>query len=1844
MARMANRRRCPEFPEHALVDIRDHDSGDAVTIRIPWESRFDPVTWDDDELVEWDGPAGPVRGVELGRGERGITAAGHDGTVYKLDHGKYRNPKPVRLVRPLEMAMELKAGERWITVHPNGDDSKGVPILISPNPDGTHSVIAGAGGALQHLKLKGVKSTEEHKADAKKSAQERAAAEKERKANQTPEQREKEKGAKSEIRDAKMKAEREFIEHAKKTVGGISEDVDESNWGGLSDDAKNRLRKAHHRVQLKEAKQRVRETMAAEVKAGVTWARETAQLHQDLDGDHFVDQGTRSLIEQELELQTEDEEERRAERLKPRGHQPAVRGEAARVAAEQALPEIKNADLDMEKFVKLGGHKLDAEKPAAVPAVPSEAQWRDATQLMVDAKVLAEAAEGNAPTDDLSKAVLEKAARDIGLKETESEEAKERLLREAARRHRRGELGLAKADKFKALEGEGDDGFERAQRSYEYGARMQRITEEVKDARRQGLMDTTQTPASEPELAAYDELIRHQAQLRQATKDFHELTKRVEDGDYGAAREAFELKHEPADASAVSQVDDEIRAELARGIRGMADRKRPEFMAAHSSGAHDALTDAGLSIGGQAYVDRLVVDALGPKHASVITRWAMERDGHDAKNIQTALEANQGKEANEAAAAAMQRAESFVPGFAQTVHDVGDLETAMTTLHARDSDMGVAQRAVGAALGRLETLATLGQTMREPMPQALSVPFEGDGGLERTMTYLHSVGLVQQGRDYQVNRTTGQVSIPQSSWHKLVQRTDSEQIAKRKTVEAIKRGEHDEKGWMPKGFVSRPESTFNTHVPTQPRYFQPLDVNAGPLSDSVRNHLGSRLLDGEHPADIQSDMLSPAAMQRIPANRKTEYTNAVREAFPLTNEQGEKRKFEEFAPHFQDIAEKYGREKYGEGVGLQAQSLNLEDPKVQEAIYRTLGEHPETKHAFIPTGAMSDQDRRVMRRYLHQRLGIDPKQHTPEARMAQDMAALGEKPKAAQGGLFGGPSAEASEWSANRDKVLAKYPTASHEHAIEAMNGSGDKGRYLENHLKNVFGPLPEDAKLPTDDAARAQLLRDLASPSTRDGALEGLFSDPRQRAKAGALLRDQGRTPWQKFVGVHGSQELAYSALQDELRGRFAESFVKHHGQVTGKPVQKGIQEVTNMERHLRATDPEKADEHLAKLREQYSKVQERATGGQFQEQGGQGSLLAAHGRFMEQETIASQNQLGMFGSGPKAKDTGAPELRSTLQPGERWTLGKSIEQQIASVAPHLGAPFEAGKPVTMFPGANMDGARIDQQRVIKSIAEVGRMGVFMGTGAGKTPMSIGAFTHLHSEGKAQHAVYAVPSAVQDQFGAEMTVFTEPGKYKFQTGAGKTHDERVAMLKDTGTHMKVLTHESFRDTALKLMADHHRGGDVEKMIGDMRKVDANTRASWMRQAFDANGIPPYFFAGDEAHRFTSGESEGSQSVMHLVMSAASHPVNTTHAMFGTATPAKNNAEEAWSMAAMIDPDKYGDRDAFMRNYGTDFAMNPQSVQRETAPMTYIGKIPPQGVQRIETDNPIIGPDGKKQAQGAIDVHPEHQKKIDAVQALYQRAIDARERGQVDVEAMKGLSPHSFEGLEGEHAEARARELQESAGIVRETAMRKAIQLEPIETNNKLRRMVEVVEHDLKHGTWTDKKGQTRQGKPSIIFSNSAEECRLIHETLQARGVRAALYHGGLDSKQRAEVMRGFNPKGGQEAKHDVLVVTPAGEAGLNAQRGKAQHHYDIPFTEKAWNQRSGRAYRQGQEADVDNHNWYSKTDYEANGLRRLKEKTLLADVWQNPVERLEEKGIAGAYQRALAERHQDADVGEQVA
>src|SRR5690606_12575505 len=113
--------------------------------------------------------------------------------------------------------------------------------------------------------------------------------------------------------------------------------------------------------------------------------------------------------------------------------------------------------------------------------------------------------------------------------------------------------------------------------------------------------------------------------------------------------------------------------------------------------------------------------------------------------------------------------------------------------------------------------------------------------------------------------------------------------------------------------------------------------------------------------------------------------------------------------------------------------------------------------------------------------------------------------------------------------------------------------------------------------------------------------------------------------------------------------------------------------------------------------------------------------------------------------------------------------------------------------------------------------------------------------------------------------------------------------------------------------------------------------------------------------------------------------------------------------------------------------------------------------------------EGQKQALRELDAH-------------FAAARLARKRGEVNLEAMRAISPGSFEGVpESEHM-AIADRLQKSLGIMRSSAIRRVINSHP--DNAKIEAMLKEVE--------------ARPGKQGVIFAHARADIEAIRKRLEA--------------------------------------------------------------------------------------------------------------------------------------------------
>lgn len=1905
------------------------DTDEELEVRLPWEHRDHPITWGKRERLRW----GDRWGVETESGPAGVRAVDHEGKRHLLPHAafsRWSRAEPMRKAQspgpeaaePAKGSAEgvkghkvkEQTGDRWITIHPHGDDEKGVPVLIRKNADGTHRVIGGGGGAFTHLRLDNVADdTPENREKWKAKAKERKAAKKEKakakKEGQSDDENEAEETSKQEVKDAERAAERAFVEKVRKTAGGVDDDLKPENLSRFkSDGARNLEIARHHRRQYKQAIARTRELAQQKVDQQLTETERRVAIDQVIEDDPALAQKVRDLSEAEIALQQAEDAERANERRVSRSRTSATRN-VADAAAEQARTVLDQSVDPTNDLGNLGGRVEDKERQVmAVDRLPSEEVHRRSLQTKQDALILHKKANGEelAPQEaKIAEQIAERHKVDLT-----DEDA---IRREAARQLRRSEILKSQSDKLKRLEGDGE--VTQAMAALAFCDRLKGIADDAHVARQLGLTEAAETPLQEPELAAISELMDDSAKLREAKKQFKAMMGQIDQGNYDASRRAFDIKVEAPPDAVIETEADLARQAVTRRLLGIADPKREAHIQAVADGHYLTLAEIGLAIGKSRYLDRPTIDAIGAKNACVLNRFALENDGHDTKAMLSAIEETHIGGLIETSQRAIVKAESFVPELKTVATDVESIEKAIAALDVHEESLNEAQREIGGALGRMEALATQAQALRGKLPDHIEI--QARDQWDNALQWVHAAGLAPG--DYEIDRQSKTVRIPQSSWHKLINKEGPEVVKTRETVDQIKQGKHDEPGWLPPGFVKREASTFNRDVPGASRFWQPLDLPKNPGGPEGREykvaleaHVGARIADGEAPGDILKDMNSAAIMAGV--SDVNAYTAALREVFPIKGADGELQPLDAHKDYYQQLAEEHVASAHPGEAPLHAQGLDLADKGTQEAVFRTLAKEPRLKLAHMPIAAMSHEDRRTLRGYFYERMGIDPKKGYADQFKAE-MEKVGAEPKKTAGtmSMFGGPaagsdepSAEWKQWASKTLETAQKYPAEGKEHAIRALGDRPKEKRSprVTDEVAKTLDALQEShpSATPAEHATRARAalapeldeaqsaavkatvdrqmqvehqrwlernpngsatdaataLKDRAAqvaewetakaraangPQIQPADVHGYIA-PRLHDAAVAQVQGWSRaaTPWSTYVEQHGGLDDAMGALQDELKGKFAQSFNQHHGDVKGAQLRTGKEPITNRERHIFATG---TPEEQAKYREQRARdlraIQTRDAIGKYQDMGGAGQLLRKETEEREKDRHAAQQQGGMFSQAAKPKEQQkAPTI--ALDPGERWSLGTQAEAQLRSVMPVIGAQLgSASTGAHLFPDANMDGERIHQQRVIKQFAaNGGRIGLFGGTGFGKTPTMFGMCTTAIDKGEAPHGgLFIVPSKVQAQFDGELNAFLEPGKYKWETGEDKQHEDRVAMLKNPDLHMRVMTHQAYMRTAQKIIADHHgwEQADVGKKLGAM---DAHGAAKAYREAFDAHGIPPMYTAIDEAHMITHRDSTEWGS-MHAIARAGSHPLNATHAVFASATPNKNDTSELYSMASLVDPHRYADRDAFMSAFGgRGIEQNPDSIRRELSHLTYSAAIPPKGVHRTDLENVTVEPGtGRKVSNPkGIPLLPEHQKLVDEVDQAFQAASKAQKEGRVDVEAIKRLSPAArFAGVPEDQHEAIATAIAPSIGILRDTAMRRAIELAPAEHNTKLLAMTDVIKHDMQHGEWTDTQtGEKHVGKTGIVFANSAAAVKLIQDHFKSQGIRAETITGATSpDEMRATLAKFPRPGRGGTKQADVLIGTSSIEAGLNAQFAQTTHHFDVPLTEKSYTQRSGRAYRQQQRADVENHSWHTATKYDQDARLRLQRKTGLANVFQTNTPHLDDTGIASAYERALAERHQ---------
>lgn len=1150
-------------------------------------------------------------------------------------------------------------------------------------------------------------------------------------------------------------------------------------------------------------------------------------------------------------------------------------------------------------------------------------------------------------------------------------------------------------------------------------------------------------------------------------------------------------------------------------FKRLAGDKPEETLGKHIGvGAYNSINSLALAVGGDALVDRSVVDVLGIAGAAQVLARRIHTDmPDDAERIAEGVQEFHLHHYMETSAEALGQARELMEAAKEVemgdAASGADLQVAQELNGRRRKAVGDAQKILGQALGEMEANAALVTAMKQGAKNQWQGSL-GKVGTEDAIRRVRAIGL-QRG-DYTLESVAGDtfLTINAAGMDRLAKPIARDDIAQVQRNLSIIRGDQDEDGWLPMGVANRPDLAMDVKPGVAPRLAEAFTPGED-LEQSLRDYIGGRAADGDTPGDIVADIQSAAFFEKVGFDKAEAYRTALDNVAPLKDSEGKQARSETLAGKFDEYADQFVEARHGgQRSTLNRQKFDI-DQKSVDALHRALSEHPDGVSAFKPLGELTSQDQRALREHFYRNVA---KESPEQGALRADLEQLnGSEPERETTDMFGDTTTnpEWSDWKSRRDDAAAK------------LNASG---------------------------------------------------------------------LDWPKYVDAMHGNEKAYEAIQDLIRSKVGKSFAENHNKLNpGKPLKLGKAVIRNNLNHLDATDPAAREERMARERELVDGLRERVQG-RYASGAVSDKLDAAR----DQDEAFNQAQMGFFSAeeAPAATESGPAELAGD----ERHTLGHVAERQIAGMMGQVGKNFKPGAPTKLWAPTMSGGDNFARQRAIKLVVANKRLGLHLGAGSGKSLVSMAAFTHLHEQGKAKRALFAVPSVVQGQFGGEALRYLEPGKFNWHCDPGASRDQRIAAYKNPDHHFVVTTHQALRDDLVHLGAQHS-GVSTNEMRDKLSSMSRGERKDWMADVMKREGINFDFSAVDEGHNLLDRQGK-EDSGMSMAIGAMTD--NTPYHVSMTADPVRNDdASEVFSALQKIDPSRYTDRGAFMRRYGADTVGSKDGLQREMSRYFYAHSIQPNvRADKKEISVPMSA--GQKTAMSELEKHVSEMRM-------------SRMEGKVNVDAAKLVSPGSFEGVPVEQHDAVAKGLQAAIGVIKEAAVQRIINEHPdSEKANEVVRQI-----------------KARPGKPGIVFTRSLKSVEAMRAKLEGEGLRVVTITGADSSEEKDRKRKMFSPDSG-DAQADVLVASDAASTGLNAQRGQWVMQYDTPMTAMTHAQRQARVHRIGQKNNVELIDLVGDHPSERVARDRLARKYALRDVMSSPLERLDDTGVAMFLRRSASQ------------
>ena len=1244
------------------------------------------------------------------------------------------------------------------------------------------------------------------------------------------------------------------------------------------------------------------------------------------------------------------------------------------------------------------------------------------------------------------------------------------------------------------------------------------MQEEVKRRVESGKLGTAERSVKTASPSQALKLLAMAKQVKNARAQAKEKSDAIKSGKVEPVGKAMVVEADPVQSAEIlakleSDAKERDRQDLAQSFLRMVEdpeegrtiEQRGQALQRHIAlGSSSALTKASQVLTGQDVLPREVIDVLGTAGAAQALAYAIHTNFSESEvkrfaDAVTQYHADSHEEAAQEAIAQanelLQQAKEIQLG---SVENPTELSIAHELNERRIDHLRQARSVLGTTLGELEAIAAFEFALKADPVKSIQVSL-GPISSQTAIQQMRAIGLDKGDYAISSDGTNQFVTVAESGLPKLTRKPDPELAARTEETKAILNGQRDEEHWLPKGFASRPMSTFTDPNIQAVSFAQPFAVQpGGALDNDLESYIGSRMADGEPVHSIYQSLLSHEVLQAVPEDKRQAYFEAMDRIAPLRDEAGRAQRAEVHTDTFKRLAETYVKDKYGpDAAPLHQQRIQAESPKTIEAMQWVIAEDPRRMLAFKPIGELTGKDQNVLRDFFESRFA----QRENEGKGSEALAELGPEPEKESEGLFGTQENPLwHEWQAKRQEILSQAKQ-------EGLN--------------------------------------------------------------------------WDKYISMHGSRQGAYQAMQDILKSDMNKAFADAYGKVAKTSLKIGRTVIAGNLSHLDAVDPKAREARLASQKALVDRLRNRVEG-----KYAAGSVKDKMARARELSEIADQNQVSMFLAQPE------DSMKNKLAADERWTLGEQAEKQLQSILPQVSRNFDPLRPVHLIPDVRMDGKYLRQQRAVKLIEANKRMVMALGTGSGKTAVGLGAFTHLHDQGKVKRGIFAVPSIVQEQFGGEANNLLEPGKYKWWSEAGKNRDERIAAYKDPSNHFVVTTHQSLRDDLVHLMAKD-RGITEDEMGEQFNEMNEQERKATLRQTMEKQGIDWQYLNMDESHDALNRKGKPNSLLANVMDALSSH---TPYYVSASADPIKNDVSELFDQLHKVAPERYKDRDGFLAKYGVNTNAAAEALKREVLPYIFPGRVDP-GVKANRHDV-------------SVALTPYQRRQYDEVMGHYRKAKIAKGEGRVDIPAFKALSPSSFEGKPADQHEAIAKHLSSSIGMLRDMALSRAIDQAPLEHNASLQEVLKRAD------------GFREKGKPGLVFAHNLSSVATLSKVLRDAGHRVVTITGADSSKEKGKKIKMFRPGGNKQAEADIMVVSDAGATGMNAQRGKWVLQYDIPHTAKTYWQRIGRIHRLGQTDDVDAITLNTDTILDQKRRRRVERKSGLREILTSPYEGMDETGL----------------------